>query len=125
MFSDIVFRWLDVALDYGISEHDFWEMTIAELERAINSQKRVQKREAQERASFDYILADLVGRSISRIYNSTNNIPSISEVYPTLFDSKEYEEAKSVKQDELSALRFRQFAQSFNKRFKGVSNKDE
>lgn len=125
MFSDIVFRWLDIALDYGISEHDFWEMTIAELERAINSKKRVQKREAQERASFDYILADLVGRSISRIYNSTNNIPSISEVYPTLFDSKEYEEAKSVKQDELSALRFRQFAQSFNKRFKGVSNKDE
>lgn len=125
MFSDIVFRWLDVALDYGISEHDFWEMTIAELERAINSKKRVQKREAQERASFNYILADLVGRSISRIYNSTNNIPSISEVYPTLFDSKEYEEAKSVKQDELSALRFRQFAQSFNKRFKGVSNKDE
>ena len=125
MVSDIVFRWLDVALDYGISEHDFWEMTIAELERAINSKKRVQKREAQERASFDYILADLVGRSISRIYNSTNNIPSISEVYPTLFDSKEYEEAKSVKQDELSALRFRQFAQSFNKRFKGVSNKDE
>lgn len=125
MFSDIVFRWLDVALDYGISEHDFWEMTIAELERAINSKKRVQKREAQERASFDYILADLVGRSISRIYNSTNNVPSISEVYPTLFDSKEYEEAKSVKQDELSALRFRQFAQSFNKRFKGVSNKDE
>lgn len=125
MFSDIVFRWLDVALDYGISEHDFWEMTIAELERAINSKKRVPKREAQERASFDYILADLVGRSISRIYNSTNNIPSISEVYPTLFDSKEYEEAKSVKQDELSALRFRQFAQSFNKRFKGVSNKDE
>ena len=125
MFSDIVFRWLDVALDYGISEHDFWEMTIAELERAINSKKRVQKREAQERASFDYILADLVGRSISRIYNSTNNIPSISEVYPTLFDSKEYEEAKRVKQDELSALRFRQFAQSFNKRFKGVSNKDE
>ncbi len=125
MFSDIVFRWLDVALDYGISEHDFWEMTIAELERAINSKKRVQKREAQERASFDYILADLVGRSISRIYNSTNNIPSISEVYPTLFDSKEYEEAKSVKQDELSALRFRQFAQSFNKRFKGASNKDE
>ena len=125
MFSDIVFRWLDVALDYGISEHDFWEMTIAELERAINSKKRVQKREAQERASFDYILADLVGRSISRIYNSTNNIPSISEVYPTLFDSKEYEEAKSVKQDELSARRFRQYAQSFNKRFKGVSNKDE
>lgn len=125
MFSDIVFRWLDIALDYGISEHDFWEMTIAELERAINSKKRVQKHEAQERASFDYILADLVGRSISRIYNSTNNIPSISEVYPTLFDSKEYEEAKSVKQDELSALRFRQFAQSFNKRFKGVSNKDE
>ena len=95
------------------------------MERAISSKKRVQKREAQERASFDYILADLIGRSISRIYNSANNVPTISEVYPTLFDSEEIQEAKSVKQDELSALRFRQFAQSYNKRFKGVSKKDE
>ena len=81
--------------------------------------------QAQERASFNYILADLIGRSVARIHNSDNTMPEISAVYPSLFDSKEAEEARSVKEDELSALRFRQFAKSFNKRFKEVSKEDE
>jgi hypothetical protein len=114
-------------LDLGISEESYWNMTIAELERAVKSKKRVlrqqQEAEAKTRASFDYILADLVGRSVARIYSNSVVIPPISEVYPTLFDSKEIEEMKAQKQDELSALRFRQFAQSFNKRFLGGANK--
>lgn len=80
--------------------------------------------QAQERASFDYILADLIGRSVARIHNSDNTMPTIGEVYPSLFDSQKIEEAKSVKEDELSALRFRQFAKSFNKRFKEVSKEN-
>lgn len=125
LFSDIVYQWLDSALDYGIAEFDFWDMTIAELTRAIASKKRMKKKEEQERAAFDYILADLIGRSVARIHNSANNIPDIADAYPTLFERKEVDDAKSAKQDELSALRFRQFAQSFNKRFKGVSEKDD
>lgn len=100
----------------GITEADFWEMTLAELKRAIDSKKRVKIREDKERASFDYILANLIGKSISRIYSSSNNMPDISEVYPSLFDSKEIQEARFEKQQELSALRFRQFAQAFNKK---------
>lgn len=105
----------------GISEHDFWNLTIAELTRAIDSKKRMIKAQAQEKASFDYILADLIGRSVSRVYNSSNKMPSISEVYPSLFDSKEIEEQKAARKTELSALRFKQFADSFNKRFKEVA----
>lgn len=119
LFSDVVYKWLDNALDYGITEYDFWNMTIAELERAITSKRRVKKTEAQEKASFDYILADLIGRSISRIYSSSNKVPEISEVYPSLFASKEMEEQRAIKKDELSALRFRQFANAHNKKFMG------
>ena len=122
MFSDYIYKWLESSLDYGISEAEFWTMTIAELIRLIESKKRIEKQKAQEKASFDYILADLIGRSISRIYNSSNKVPEISEVYPSLFDSKEIEEQKSIKKDELSALRFKQFADSFNKRFQEVKN---
>lgn len=103
----------------GISEHDFWDMTIAELIRAMESKKRIQKRQAQEKASFDYILADLVGRSIGRIYSSSSKLPDLSAAYPNLFDEAEIEEHKAVKQDELSALRFKNFADSFNKKYKG------
>ena len=119
MFSDVVFRWLDDALDVGITESDFWNMTIAELDRAYKSKRRTMKIKAQEQASFDYILADLIGRSISRLYASSNKLPEISEVYPSLFAVKEIEEQKAIKQAEISAIRFRQFANSFNKRFTG------
>lgn len=119
MFSDVVFRWLDDALDVGITESDFWNMTIAELDRAYKSKRRTMKIKAQEQASFDYILADLIGRSISRLYASSNKLPEISEVYPSLFAEKEIEEQKAIKQAEISAIRFRQFANSFNKRFTG------
>lgn len=96
-------------------------MTLAELERAILSKKRVERAKAQERASFDYILADLIGKSVSRIYSSSNNIPEIAEAYPSLFDSAEVQEQKRMKREELTAMRFRQFANSFNARF----NKEE
>ena len=115
LFSNYIYKWLDNALDYGISEHDFWDMTIAELTRAIASKKRIQKQQAQEKASFDYILADLIGRSISRLYSSSVTVPEIAEVYPSLFDSEEIEEKKQEKRDELSILRFKQFAQTYNK----------
>lgn len=99
-------------------------MTLAEVERAIASRNRVKKLEAQEKASFDYILADLIGRSIGRIYSSSTTIPEISAVYPSLFNSKEVEEKRAEKKAELSALRFKQFAESFNKKFKKEEGKE-
>ena len=93
-------------------------MTIAELNRAINSYNRRKKASAQEKASMDYLLADLIGRSVARVFNSSNRMPEISEVYPTLFDSEEIAEQRRAKQAELSALRFKHFAQAYNSRFK-------
>lgn len=114
---------MDNALDSGISEFDFWNMTLAELTRLIDSKRRVQKREAQEKASCDYILADMIGRSIARMTSSSNKFPHISQFYPNLFDTEEMEQKIQEKKDELSVLRFKQFTQSFNKKFKEVGNK--
>lgn len=105
----------------GIAEKDFWDMTIAEINRAIKSKIRMTKIEDEKRASFDYILADLIGRSVSRVYHSSNKMPSISEAYPSLFTKEEEEKAIQKKKIELSALRFKQFAQSYNTKFKEVA----
>ena len=113
-----MYEWLDIALDWGISEEEFWDMTLAELQRLLNSKKRTLIAQQKEKATFDYILADLIGRSVSRIYSSSSKMPEINKVYPTLFDSDEVEEAIQKKKDELSAVRFKQFAENFNKRFK-------
>lgn len=84
----------------------------------------MEKEQHQIKATFDYALADLIGRSVSRIYNSSNQMPDISEVFPTLFDSEEVKQRKQEKQVELSALRFKQFAQSFNQKFNEEVAKD-
>ena len=92
-------------------------MTFAEVSRAIESHNRLFMIEAKRQASNDYILADLIGRSISRVYNSANKMPALYEAYPSLFE-KDVEEEKIQKQkDAVSAARFRQFAQLTNKRF--------
>lgn len=121
MFSDVVYKWLENALDYGITEAQFWDMTIAELIRAVESKKRVNKAQEQKQAAFDYILADIIGRSVARVFDSNNTIPDIAEVYPALFNTEEVSEQRQAKNDELSAARFRQFAQAHNSNFKEVS----
>ncbi len=100
-------------------------MTLAEVIRAIESKKRVERQKAREKASYDYILSDLIGRSISRLYSASNSMPSISDAYPSLFDSEEIEEKKQEKKNELSILRFKQFAQSYNDKFKKEVGKED
>ena len=94
-------------------------MTLAELVRAIDSKKRQQRVEAQQHAVFDYIQAETIGRSIARLYSSSNRMPQLYDVYPSLFDSEEAEAQKQAQKTELSALRFKQFAIAYNSKFKG------
>lgn len=102
-------------MSYGLSEEEFWNMTFAEIERAIIAKKNQEKRKAE----FDHILADLIGLSVARIYNKSNKYPTLAEAYPSLFDRVAEEEEAQKKKDELSAIRFKQFARSYNKKFTG------
>lgn len=94
-------------------------MTPGEVNRSIQSKQRVRKIEAQERAGYDYILANLIVKGISLTLGGKGDYPTIEEAYPGIFN-----EQKKVKNEQiqaqkmnLSALRFRQFAQSYNSRF--------
>ncbi len=77
----------------------------------------MEKMRAKERASYDYMLADLIGRSVSRIYSKDSKYPEIYEAYPSLFEKEVVEESKNQKKDEISAIRFKQFATSFNSKY--------
>ena len=93
-------------------------MTISEITRMAKSKQRTTITASKERAVFDYLLADLIGKSVSRIYSNSARMPEVYEVYPSLFEQEDIEEKKQEQRDTLSALRFKQFAQSYNKRFK-------
>lgn len=116
-FTDRIWQILDNALDWGISEADFWNMTLAELERMFESKRRMQKQNAQDKAYFDYKLADLIGISVGRLYDKQNEMPAIEEVYSTLFDAKKMQAEKQKREDELSIARFKQFADAHNQKF--------
>lgn len=121
-YSNHVYKMLDNALDYGISEQEFWEMTFAELDRLVASRKRMENYRAKERATFDYISAIMVGRAFAAGMDNKAKFPDIHEFYPSLFDAQEREAQKREQSNQLSALRFKQFAQSYNKKYKEVAN---
>ena len=110
-FTDKLDKWLETALLYGITESEFWNMTISEVIRAVKAKQDREKLELKNKAIFDYKLANMIGISF------VNKLPDIWEFYPTLFNSEEEIEKREKKQAELSALRFINFAESFNKRF--------
>lgn len=74
---------------------------------------------------MDYTLADLIGRSISRIYSSSSKMPEIYKVYPNLFSEEEFAEREAQQKAELSAIRFRMFAKAYNKKLKQEVAKDK
>ena len=102
----------------GLTEEQFWSMTIAELETFAKVEKKRREIAAKQKAIDNYKLADLIGRSVARCFSSKNEMPDIAEVYPDLFDTAEVQEQKRQKKEELSALRFIHFANSHNKKFK-------
>ena len=111
---------LERALDYGITEDQFWNMTFAEIHRAVDSKKRVQKLQTQEKATYDYILAQLIVKGVSKVLGDKSNYPTIEEAYPGVFDNVIAEQKAKIEEQKmsLSALRFKQFAQSYNSKFK-------
>lgn len=114
---------LDNALDWGISEETFWNMTIGELERYVDSRRRQEDYKLKERATMDYTLAMLIGKAVQGS-SEEHPFPDLYEVYPNLFfeEAKQKEEEQEALQAELSAIRFIQFAESFNSKFDEEAN---
>lgn len=78
---DLVWQILQPAINLGLEEEKFWEMTIAEIDRWMGGANWRLRTQAQ----FDYVLADLVGISVSRIFSKEAQFPSIDQAYPELF----------------------------------------
>ena len=94
-------------------------MTPGEVTRSIQSKVRVRKIQSQEQASYDYILAGLIVKGFGITMGGKGSFPTIEEAYPGLFDDRikaQNEEIQKQKMS-LSALRFKQFAQSYNNKF--------
>lgn len=95
-------------------------MTLREVRNAIDSKIRVMRVEARERANYDYIQAQLIVRGVSICLGDKSEFPSLEAVYPGIFAEvlEEQKQKAQERKDQLSALRFQLFAQSYNNKFK-------
>lgn len=116
---------LQPAINMGLDEERFWNMTIAEIQRFVNGATWRMKSQAQ----FDYMLGHLIGLSVARVMSKDAKYPPIEEVYPDLFaeEIKRKEEITREQQEEIktqkSVNNFLAFAMANNaKRKKEVSN---
>lgn len=99
-------------------------MTLAEIERYCEGATWRLKQQAQ----FDYSLADLIGASVARLFDSDVTYPSIYQVYPHLFEEekkiKAEEETKSEIATTNSINNFLAFAMKHNAKMKGVETEN-
>lgn len=74
-----------MAINYGYDEDKFWDSTLLKVNRFMDgAQWRY-----QQQATFDYILANLIGISCARMLSSGVEYPEIEDVYTNLFDEKQ------------------------------------
>lgn len=124
-FSRYINKYLDIALDYGIKECEFWDMTLAEVIRLLESKARVLQIETERKAKFDYMLADLIGVSVARVHNSRNKMPAIEEAYPFIFLTPEKIAEKEQQEAQMFAIQLKQFAQLHNQKLNGGGSNNE
>ncbi len=116
--KDIALQLLQPAINLGLSEADFWEMTKAEVERYLEGAVWRMKVKAQ----FDYSLADLFGASIARLFDSNAEFPTLYQAYPNLYEEEAIPE---VEQEDIATTNsinnFLAFAMEHNAKMrKGV-----
>lgn len=114
---------LQPAINTGLAESAFWDMTKAEIERHMEGAVWRYRTQAQ----FDYSLANLFGVAVARILDSNVDFPAIEQVYPNLFD-KEIQEKQSSEEEERmtnSTNNFLAFAKAHNARMRKEDNKEE
>lgn len=95
----------------GLLESQFWDMTVAEIQRHIEGYVWRLKTQAQ----LNYSLADLIGISVGRLLDSSVKYPTMAEAYPNLFE-KELEQQKLEEEATTKAVNnFLARAQAINK----------
>ena len=96
-------------------------MTLAEVERFLKGAEYRMKLRAQ----FDYSLANLIGVSVSRLFDNSGSFPAIADVYPNLFEDEKPTEADDVEIATTNSINnFLAFAMKHNAKMKGVETEN-
>ena len=116
-FESQMMELLEQCMSIGMREEDFYNSTIKQITRYVESYNKQQENQLQEKAFFDYQLANLIGMSVARLLSKDAKFPSFEKAYP--FINKEAKtEVDEEWEMEVQHNRLREWAEQINKKFK-------
>lgn len=116
-FESHMMNLLEQCMSIGMREEDFYRSTLAQVTRYVEAYNKQQENQMQEKAYFDYQLANLIGMSVARLLSKDAKYPEFEKAYP--FISKV--QPKEVDEDwemEVQHNKLREWAEQMNKKFK-------
>lgn len=113
---------LEKCMSIGMREEDFYHSTLAQINRYVESYNKQQENQLQEKAYFDYQLANLIGLSVSRLLNKNAKYPEFRKAYPFIKRGTE-KEVDEEWEMEKQHIKLMEWAEQMNKKFE--KNKKE
>ena len=95
----------------GLLESQFWDMTVAEVQRHMEGYTWRLRAKAQ----LDYSLANLIGISVGRLMSKDVEYPTLASAYPNLFEKEVEEERLADEATTKSINNFLAAAMAINK----------
>ena len=104
-------------MSIGMREEDFYNSTIKQVTRYVEAHNKQQENQLQEKAFFDYQLANLIGLSVARLLSKDAKYPTFEKAYPFISNAqpKEVDEEWEM---EVQHNKIREWAEQMNKKFK-------
>ena len=97
-FEDLIQYHLKRMAQYGLTEEQFYNLTLGEVRRMAESFHLQQRERLKEQAEMDYIQAGLITSNISSILSDKNKAPLLEEVYGHLYTEDEKEKMKATRE---------------------------
>lgn len=99
-FEEVIQYHLKRMSQYGLTEEQFYHLTIGEIRRLAESYYLNQRERLKEQAEMDYIQARVIASNISSILSDKNKPPLLEEVYGHLFTEDEIEKMKTSREEQ-------------------------
>lgn len=112
---------LEQCMSIGMREEDFYNSTLTQVTRYVEAHNKQQENQMQEKAYFDYQLANLIGMSVARLLSKNAKYPEFEKAYPFINQSSKSKETDEDWQMEVQRNRLREWAEQMNRKF----NEDE
>lgn len=118
-FESHVMDLLGQCMSIGMREEEFYKSTLAQVTRYVEAYNKQQQSELQEKAYFDYQLANLIGISVSRLLSKDAKYPEFKKAYPFIGRGTQ-EKVDEQWEMEVQRIKLREWAEQMNKKFNVV-----